>query len=97
MDSRNDNGPLSSDVAHLCRVAQTPAIPKTNLQTICVVNGLPKTGNKAALQRRIVDRKYSSSGASPIIRACLSDSLPPNLHLGENDTSGSKANLYVSQ
>ncbi|KAH8910081.1 MIZ/SP-RING zinc finger protein [Coniochaeta sp. PMI_546] len=36
-------------------MAQTPGISKAQLQTICVVNGLAKTGNKADLQRRIVN------------------------------------------
>lgn len=50
----NSAGPSSAEVAALSRVAQIPGISKAQLQTICVVNGLAKTGNKSDLQRRIV-------------------------------------------
>jgi E3 SUMO-protein ligase PIAS1 len=50
-------GPSGQDVAALSRIAQTPGISKAQLVTICVVNGLAKTGNKADLQRRIVNRE----------------------------------------
>lgn len=53
----NSAGPSSAEVAALSRVAQIPGISKAQLQTICVVNGLAKTGNKSDLQRRIVTRK----------------------------------------
>ncbi|KAB5570329.1 PINIT domain-containing protein [Coniochaeta sp. 2T2.1] len=61
-------GPSRDDVAGLCRVAQTPGISKPQLQNICVVNGLAKTGNKADLQRRIVNLIQDSERSQDIQR-----------------------------
>jgi E3 SUMO-protein ligase PIAS1 len=47
----------AAEVQSLVRTIQVPAISKTVLQSICVVNGIPKTGNKSELQRRIIQRK----------------------------------------
>jgi len=47
----------SAEVQSLIRTIQIPAISKTALQAICTMNGLPKTGNKSDLQRRIIARK----------------------------------------
>ncbi|KAK0748813.1 hypothetical protein B0T21DRAFT_407295 [Apiosordaria backusii] len=43
----------TAELQNLTRTIQNPATPKTVLQQICQVNGLPKTGNKVDLQRRI--------------------------------------------
>ena len=64
-------GPPSADVTSLCRLAQTPGIQKPQLQTICVVNSLAKTGNKAELQRRIVNRKSSGCRARTFLSRLL--------------------------
>jgi hypothetical protein len=45
------------EVQSLIRTIQVPAISKAILQSICAVNGIPKTGNKTDLQRRIIQRK----------------------------------------
>lgn len=47
----------AAEVQSLIRTIQVPAISKAILQSICAVNGIPKTGNKADLQRRIIHRK----------------------------------------
>lgn len=47
----------SAEVQSLIRTIQVPAISKAILQAICAVNGIPKTGNKTDLQRRIIQRK----------------------------------------
>ncbi|KAL2262097.1 hypothetical protein VTK26DRAFT_2499 [Humicola hyalothermophila] len=44
----------SAEVQSLVRTIQVPAISKAVLQSICAVNGIPKTGNKTELQRRII-------------------------------------------
>jgi len=48
-----------AEVQSLIRTVAIPSIQKTTLQSICAVQGIPKTGNKADLQKRIVDRKFS--------------------------------------
>ncbi|KAL2128580.1 hypothetical protein VTI74DRAFT_9005 [Chaetomium olivicolor] len=45
-----------TEVQSLIRIIQVPAISKPILQAICAVNGLPKTGNKIDLQRRIIQQ-----------------------------------------
>jgi hypothetical protein len=52
----------SAEVQSLVRTIQVPAISKAILQSICAVNGIPKTGNKSDLQRRIIQRKYDFFG-----------------------------------
>jgi hypothetical protein len=47
----------AAEVQSLVRTIQVPAIPKATLQSICSVNGIPKTGNKSDLQKRIIQRK----------------------------------------
>ena len=49
----------AAEAQSLIRTIQVPAIPKAVLQSICAVNGIPKTGNKSDLQRRIIQRKSS--------------------------------------
>ncbi|KAK4153737.1 PINIT domain-containing protein [Chaetomidium leptoderma] len=44
------------EVQSLVRTIQVPAISKAILQSICAVNGIPKTGNKSDLQRRIIQQ-----------------------------------------
>ncbi|KAK4115157.1 hypothetical protein N656DRAFT_766425 [Canariomyces notabilis] len=44
----------SAEAQSLIRTIQIPAISKATLQSICAVNGIPKTGNKSDLQRRII-------------------------------------------
>lgn len=59
-----------AEVQSLIRTVGIPSIQKTTLQSICAVQGIPKTGNKADLQKRIVDRKFPFSIAfsgSPLI------------------------------
>lgn len=46
-----------AQVQSLIRTVQVPAISKAVLQAICAVNGIPKTGNKSDLQRRIIQRE----------------------------------------
>ncbi|KAK3374974.1 PINIT domain-containing protein [Podospora didyma] len=46
--------PTEDQIQVLIRTVQIPSIQKTALQTICAVNSLPKTGNKADLQKRII-------------------------------------------
>ncbi|KAK4034084.1 PINIT domain-containing protein [Parachaetomium inaequale] len=46
----------SAEVQSLVRTIQVPAISKATLQAICTVNGIPKTGNKSDLQRRIIQQ-----------------------------------------
>ncbi|GAB1320754.1 E3 SUMO-protein ligase pli1 [Madurella fahalii] len=45
----------TAEVQSLIRTIQIPAISKAALQSICAVNGIPKTGNKSDLQRRIIN------------------------------------------
>jgi len=52
----------AAEVQALVRTIQVPAIPKATLQSICAVNGIPKTGNKSDLQKRIIQRKYDFFG-----------------------------------
>lgn len=47
----------AAEAQSLVRTIQVPAISKAVLQSICAVNGIPKTGNKSDLQRRIIQRK----------------------------------------
>ncbi|KAK3301557.1 PINIT domain-containing protein [Chaetomium strumarium] len=49
----------SAEVQSLIRIVQVPAISKTVLQSICAVNGIPKTGKKNELQRRIIQQIQS--------------------------------------
>ncbi|AEO69528.1 fdeb5bbb-d0b0-4499-b5dd-56976a7dcda6 [Thermothielavioides terrestris] len=49
-------GDKSAEVQSLIRTVQVPAISKPVLQAICAVNGIPKTGNKSDLQRRIIQQ-----------------------------------------
>ncbi|KAK3296217.1 PINIT domain-containing protein [Chaetomium fimeti] len=53
----------SAEVQSLVRTIQVPAISKAILQSICAVNGIPKTGNKSELQRRIIQQINSCSDA----------------------------------
>ncbi|KAL2201566.1 PINIT domain-containing protein [Corynascus similis CBS 632.67] len=46
----------AAEVQALVRTIQVPAIPKATLQSICAVNGIPKTGNKSDLQKRIIQQ-----------------------------------------
>lgn len=46
-----------SEIEAMRRAAQLPGISKATLQTICAVNGLPRSGVKADLQKRILSRK----------------------------------------
>ncbi|KAL2271860.1 hypothetical protein VTJ83DRAFT_1231 [Remersonia thermophila] len=57
-----------SEVQSLIRTVQVPAISKAILQSICSVNGIPKTGNKSDLQRRIIDQINHCSEAKDWIR-----------------------------
>ncbi|KAK4123893.1 hypothetical protein N657DRAFT_690543 [Parathielavia appendiculata] len=54
-------GDKSAEVQSLIRTIQVPAISKAVLQSICAVNGIPKTGNKSDLQRRIIQQINSCS------------------------------------
>jgi hypothetical protein len=47
--------PPEADIQAIVAKLKTPSKPQ--LQSICVVNGLPKTGNKADLSHRIEKRK----------------------------------------
>jgi len=49
--------PTTADYQALKRTVQLQTIQKAILQSICSVNGLPKTGNKNELQKRILNRK----------------------------------------
>ncbi|KAK4242436.1 PINIT domain-containing protein [Achaetomium macrosporum] len=49
----------SAEVQSLIRTVQVPAISKNVLQSICAVNGIPKTGKKSDLQRRIIQQIQS--------------------------------------
>ncbi|AEO57449.1 hypothetical protein MYCTH_2138861 [Thermothelomyces thermophilus ATCC 42464] len=51
----------AAEVQALVRTIQVPAISKATLQSICAVNGIPKTGNKSELQRRIIEQINSCS------------------------------------
>ncbi|KAL2160524.1 hypothetical protein VTH06DRAFT_1212 [Thermothelomyces fergusii] len=51
----------AAEVQALVRTIQVPAISKATLQAICAVNGIPKTGNKSDLQRRIIEQINSCS------------------------------------
>jgi hypothetical protein len=51
----------SAEAQSLIRTIQIPAISKATLQSICAVNGIPKTGNKSDLQRRIITRKATAA------------------------------------
>ncbi|KAL1872781.1 hypothetical protein VTK73DRAFT_1331 [Phialemonium thermophilum] len=44
-----------AEIDAMIRAAQVPNTPKVSLQNICSVNGLPRTGVKADLQRRITN------------------------------------------
>lgn len=55
----------SAEVQSLIRTIQVPAISKAALQSICAVNGIPKTGNKTDLQRRIIQCKWAFFGSVP--------------------------------
>ncbi|KAG7290296.1 hypothetical protein NEMBOFW57_000295 [Staphylotrichum longicolle] len=46
----------AAEAQSLVRTIQVPAISKAVLQSICAVNGIPKTGNKSDLQRRIIQQ-----------------------------------------
>lgn len=61
MDSRT---PTKDEVDALLRTVQVPSIQKAILQSLCVVNGLAKTGNKADLQKRLMKCKFAT--ASPL-------------------------------
>lgn len=51
-------GPDAPEVVSLRRLVPLPQISKPMLQNICVINGLLKSGNKADLHKRIIDREY---------------------------------------
>jgi E3 SUMO-protein ligase PIAS1 len=58
MASTNDRTePAKAEVDSLIRIVQIPSVSKAILQSICAVNGLSKYGNKADLQKRIINRK----------------------------------------
>ncbi|KAK0629857.1 PINIT domain-containing protein [Bombardia bombarda] len=46
--------PTNFDAQALTRIVQIPSLQKPALQNICAANGLTKTGNKADLQKRII-------------------------------------------
>lgn len=53
-------GPPPKDkVEALKVVARNAGVNKTQLQSLCTVNGLPKTGNKPDLVKRLVDGEYA--------------------------------------
>lgn len=58
----------AAEVQSLIRTIQIPAISKAALQSICAVNGIPKTGNKSDLQRRIIKCK---SGFCAFLALCV--------------------------
>lgn len=59
-------GPPPKDkVEALKAVAKNAGVNKTQLQSLCAVNGLPKTGNKPDLVKRLVDGEYALSWPSP--------------------------------
>lgn len=78
-----ESGPAKAEVDALNRAAQLPSIPKAALQTICSVNGLSRSGNKADLQRRIIGRKYPRPPALHVLRIRPAALLPP---LRRNET-----------
>lgn len=52
-------GPPPKDkVEALTAVAKNAGINKTQLQSLCSMNGLPKTGNKPDLVKRLIDGEY---------------------------------------
>jgi len=55
MDPRS---PPEAEIQSLINLIRKPSKPQ--LQNICTLNGLPKTGNKADLQLRITQRKFPS-------------------------------------
>lgn len=55
MNPQIPHTPPESDIQAIVAKLRTPSKPQ--LQSICVVNGLPKTGNKADLSHRIEKRK----------------------------------------
>lgn len=55
MNPQIPHTPPESDIQAIVAKLKTPSKPQ--LQSICVVNGLPKTGNKADLSHRIEKRK----------------------------------------
>ncbi|KAK3333888.1 PINIT domain-containing protein [Cercophora scortea] len=63
-------GPSEAEVQALIRTISIPAIQKPVLQSICVANGLAKTGNKSDLQRRIQDliRECKNNADDPRFR-----------------------------
>lgn len=53
--------PPKHKVEALKAVAKNAGVNKNQLQQICSVNGLPKTGNKPDLVKRLVDGEYALS------------------------------------
>lgn len=52
-------GPPPKDkVEALKAVAKNAGVNKTQLQSLCSINGLPKTGNKPDLVKRLIDGEY---------------------------------------
>ncbi|KAK0703233.1 PINIT domain-containing protein [Lasiosphaeria miniovina] len=84
-------GPSEQEIQRLICAVQIPSIQKATLQSICSVNGLPKTGNKIDLQNRIINwintcagdvhrfREVSQSLASQsrLLVPQLTPSMPP--------------------
>ncbi|KAM7201041.1 E3 SUMO-protein ligase pli1 [Naviculisporaceae sp. PSN 640] len=65
MDRSIPRPPTQEEVDTLVRIASTQSISKPTLQSLCVLNGLPKTGNKIDLQRRLTKLIQDSAHDGP--------------------------------